>query len=124
MRLGKQVIIGGDFNETHEEEGLMHKTLTSLGLVNLFHEKMGKVPPTRKPGKRAIDYVWMTPKCFHEVRQTGLVGQDEMFLSDHVGMFLDVRACDIGKEEDIDVRVPRYLKSGNSKNVLNYLEYV
>ena len=61
IKKGKSVIVGGEFNETHEEGGIMYKTMMNLGLVNYFKERMGKVPPTRRPGKRTIDHVWMTP---------------------------------------------------------------
>ena len=62
MKVGKQVLIGGDINKTHEEEGLMYEIFTELGLVNLFHEKMGKLPPTRKLGRRAIDHICLLPE--------------------------------------------------------------
>ena len=45
---GREIIIGGDFNEETKERGLMKKTLSKLGLVNVFEEKMNEVPPTRR----------------------------------------------------------------------------
>ena len=39
-------------------------------------------------------------------------------------MFIYVRVGDIAKEEDLDVRPNRYLKSGNNQNVLRYLKMV
>ena len=99
---GKSVVVGGDFNETQEEKGLMYQTMIGLGMVNYFGVQMGKVPPTRKPGKRAIDHVWVTPECFREVKKAGIVGHEEVFLSDHVGIFLDSRVGDVGRDEDID----------------------
>ena len=54
---GRHVVVGGDFNETYEEEGMMNTTMEEAGMVNYFHQRMGKVPPTRKPGRRAIDHI-------------------------------------------------------------------
>ena len=71
---GKNVIVGGDFNETCEEDGLMSKTMEKIGLVNYFKRRMGVVPPIRRPGKRAIDHVWVTPGAFSAVNRAGIVG--------------------------------------------------
>ena len=92
--------------------------------MNFFKRKMGEVPPTRRPGKRAIDHVWVTPGAFSAVSRAGIVGQEEVFLSDHAGLFVDLKVGDLGMEEDPDNRQPRYLKSENSKNVEVYLNLV
>ena len=104
IEAGKNVIVGGDFNETCEEDGLMSKTMEKTGLINYFKRRMGVVPPTRRPGKRAIDHVWVTPGAFSAVNRAGIVGQEEVFLSDHVGLFLDLKIGDLGTEEDHDPR--------------------
>ena len=61
IKAGKNVVVGGDVNETCEEEALMCKTMEGLGTVKYFKRRMGVIPPTKRPGKRAIDHVWVTP---------------------------------------------------------------
>ena len=68
--------------------------------------------------------MWVTPGAFSAVNRAGIVGQEEVFLSDHVGLFLDLKIGDLGKEEDHDPRQARYLKSGHDKNTEVYLDLV
>ena len=124
IKKGSQIVIGCDFNETVEEKGGMTELFERLSMVNLFHEKMEEVPATRTPGRRTIDHVWLTRELFERVQKCGLVAQDKVFLSDHVGMFLDIGVGQIHKKEEADGRKRRYLKSGNRKSVERYLEYV
>ena len=57
------------------------------------------------------------------ITKSGIVQRDEIIISDHHGIFVDVNMGgipEIGLEKD---RQPRYLKSGNQKNSAKYLAY-
>ena len=64
---GREVVLGGDFNETMEKGKKMQTELKEVGMINIFFEKMGKVPPTREPGRYAIDHIWCTEGIFSKV---------------------------------------------------------
>ena len=83
-----------------------------------------RYPPTRRGGKRAIDQLWMTPETFGIVRKAGLVGQDTIFCTDHVGLFVDLAVGEYGFVKEMDSRVPHYLKSKSTQGSRRYVEYV
>ena len=121
LKKGREVVMGGDFNEEVKEGGLMTETFVKLGLVNLFQELMGEVPPTRRGGKRTIDHVWVSPGMMDIVGAAGLVGVDKVFATDHMGMFVDLKVGEFDYVREEDSRPPRYLKSKNVKNAARYL---
>ena len=121
---GREIIVGGDFNKEAKEKGLMQKTFLKHGMVNLFQEIMHDVPPTRRGGRRTIDHIWVTPEMFGAISKAGIVAQDKIFSSDHVGMFVDVDVAHLGEKMAQDSRQPRFLKSGNARNVRRYLKEV
>ena len=124
VRRGNQVLVGGDFNETMEENSKMQGVFDSLGMENVFYSRMEEVPATRSPGSRTIDHVWATSECFDRIKGCGLVAQDKVFLTDHLGTFVDVYVGEVDKTEEEAGKARRYLKSGNKKGVRKYVEYV
>ena len=102
----------------------MRTALEREGLCNVFYDKMNTVPPTQKPGKKTLDHVWATEGIKRNITKCGLVGQDLVFISDHMGMFVDIKVTNMREAEEWESRVARFLKTGNRKNVRRYLEYV
>ena len=121
---GREVVLGGDFNETMEKGKKMQTELREAGMINVFFDKMGKVPPTREPGRYAIDHVWCTEGILSNVEKCGIVPRDGIFMSDHLGLFVDIRVEGIPKAVKMEEGSRRYLKSGNKKNREKYLGHV
>ena len=94
---GREVVLGGDFNETMEKGKKMQTELREARMINVFFDKMGKVPPTREPGRYAIDHIWCTEGIFSKVEKCGIVPRDGIFMSDHLGLFVDIRVEGIPK---------------------------
>jgi len=69
----------------------MKETMQNLGMEHGFQGRMGKLPPTRKRGQRAIDHVWCTRGVSNKIRKCGIVPRDLAFVSDHLGLFIDVK---------------------------------
>ena len=107
IKKGKSVIVGGEFNETREEGGLMYKVMVNIGLVNYLKKRTGRVSPTTRPGKRMIDHIWFIPEFYGEVNRDGIVGQGEVFLSNHAGLFIDLWVRYIVKEENLEAKPKR-----------------
>lgn len=101
----------------------MCETFKELELVNAFHSSMDDVTATRVPGINAIDHMWVSKETYNRITQFGIVSQDKIFLSNHMGMFVDIRIPKVNTEEEESKRVQRYLKSGDKKNVKKYLDY-
>ena len=117
-RNGWQVIVGGDFNEDIGRGSKMEEIMEGVGLSNLFYSKMNEVPLTRKPGKRTLDHVWVTAGVRGKITNCGMVGQDQVFISDHMGMFVDIKATNMTGQKDREKRAAHYLKTGNRRNIL------
>ena len=66
---GREVLIGGDFNEADEKGSKMTQQLEEAGLVNVIGRRVDKIPPTRTPGKRAIDHMWTTNGLDRRIRR-------------------------------------------------------
>ena len=58
VKRGNQVLVGGDFNETMEENAQMQGVFNALGMENVFYSRMDEVPAIRSPGMRTIEHVW------------------------------------------------------------------
>ena len=97
---GNKVIVGGDFNEENKEGTMMNKYLEEEGLVNIIGSRIENIPPTRKPGKRAIDHIWATSGFNSRISRIGIIPRDHLFMSDHRGLLVD-----IGVGEELD-RMP------------------
>ena len=87
---GREVIVGGDFNEENGEGSKMRRFMGGENLVNVYEARMGEVPATRYPVRRTIDHVWASPEVIGRIGEVGIVPRDEVFMSDHVGLFLDI----------------------------------
>ena len=61
---------------------------------------------------------------FDIVGKAGLVGQDKVFCTDHVGMFVDLGIGSYEHGNEVDERTPRYLNSNNVRNIGRYIEHV
>lgn len=121
---GREVLVGGDFNESMEKGRVMKEEMRGLGLINIFHEKMEKVPPTRTPGRYAIDHLWCTEGVYRSIDKCGLVPRCGVFTSDHLGLFVDIRIDGIPQATKPEEVQRRFLKSGNKRSREKYLEYV
>ena len=69
----------------------MKNTFEKMNMTNVFDEKMDEVPATRTPGNRTIDHVLATRGCYDQIEKCGLVAQDRVFLTDHMGLFVDIK---------------------------------
>ena len=54
---GRHVIVGGDYNEDHNEDSKMNEVMTGLQLANLVRSDHTFTPETFKGGKRTLDHV-------------------------------------------------------------------
>ena len=120
----KGILIGGDFNELHHENSEMTKRMEALNLVNIIGSRTDKIPPTRVPGGRAIDHMWACQEANARVKKMGLVPCDEVFISDHLGLFVDINTNKIIERLPEHSRNQRGLKSGNARNSKRYLKEV
>ena len=116
------MVVGGDFNEDMGRGSKMEEMMEGVGLSNLFYSKMSEVPPTRKPGKRTLDHVWVTSGVKGKITNCGMVGQDQVFISDHMGMFVDIKVTNMTGKKDREQRAAHYLKTWNRGNIKRYLE--
>ena len=121
--MGYDVLIGGDFNESIEKGKIMQEQMSVIGLKNVIGETMTNIPATRVPGQYAIDHIWGLEGIMERIVRRGIVPRDEIFISDHHGIFVDITTGEIPEVELEQDRQPRYLKSGNRKNRRKYLEY-
>ena len=80
--------------------------------------------PTRKPGRRAIDHVWCTRGVRNRIRKCSIIPRDSVFVSDHLGLFLDIQVEGLPAAVRFEERERRLLKSGNKRNREKYLEYI
>ena len=124
MEQGREVIVGGDFNEENGEGSRMKRFMEGVHLVNVYEARMGEVPATRYPGRRTIDHVWASLDVMGRIGGVGIVPRDEVFLSDHVGLFLDILTGESSPRLESLVREARGLKSGNARSVRKYVEGV
>ena len=121
---GREVIVGGDFNEENVGGTRMKKFMEGEGMVNLYEARMGEVPATRHPGKKTIDHVWASSEAVGRVDEMGIVPRDGVFISDHVGLFIDVKVGERNPRLVKPMREPRGLKSGNARSVKTYVDKV
>ena len=121
--MGKEVLIGGDFNESIEKRGMMRRRMEEMGLTNVLGARVEKIPATRVPGRLAIDHIWGSEGVMARITRSGIVQRDEIFISDHHGIFVDINVGEIPELELERDRRPRYLKSGNKRNKEKYLDY-
>ena len=121
---GREVIVGGDFNEENGEGSKMRRFMGGENLVNVYEARMGEVPATRYPGRRTIDHVWASSEVIGRIGEVGIVPRDEVFISDHVGLFLDITTGEKSPRLKSPEREARGLKSGNARGVKKYVDGV
>ena len=92
--------------------------------MNLVKTRIDPITATRVGSKYAIDHVWCTRGVGKRIGKVGLVPRDRVYLSDHLGIFLDVRTDGHMVEEEPASQERRYLKYGNKKNGEKYLTEV
>ena len=97
--------------------------MTDIGLKNVIGMTMANIPATRVPGRCAIDHIWGSEGIMERIVRRGIVPRDEIFISDHHGIFVDINTGEIPEVELEQDRQPRYLKSGNRRNRRKYLDY-
>ena len=124
ISLGYKVVVGGDFNESLERGNMMESKMREFGLVNLVKTRLDPIPSTRVGSRYAIDHVWCSTGVQSKVEQVVLVPRDQVFLSNHLGIFMDVQIGKNGVERKGEGMNKRYLKSGNKRNREKYLEEV
>ena len=61
----------------------MKRYLEEECLVNIIGSRIGKIPPTRSPGKQAIDHIWATPGVNSRISRFGMILRDQVFVRDH-----------------------------------------
>ena len=52
-----------------------------------------------------------------KIRNCGLVAQDQVFLSDHMGMFIDLRTTGMKEAVAQEMRVPRYFRDDKDAEI-------
>jgi hypothetical protein len=64
----------------------------NTGLYNSLNNKHGSenVPPTREPGSKVIDYMFVSEGILPHITAIGMISQDEVFASDHRTFFVDL----------------------------------
>ena len=90
--------------------------MSDIVLKNVIGETMKNIPATRVPGQYAIDHIWGSEGIMERIVRRGIVPRDEIFISDHHGIFVDITTGEIPEVELEQDRQPRYLKSGNTRN--------
>ena len=89
--------------------------MDEMGLRNVLGMRMNQIPAMRVPGRYAIGHIWGSEGVLERIVRSGIVPRDEIFISDHHGIFVDVNVGEIPELELEKDRLPRYLKSGNRK---------
>ena len=124
LRLNRNIVICGDFNE-NVLNGSLNTKLTELGLINI----MQSIIPshlsdvrTHNRGASVIDGIWCTYHFSTKISAMGLAPFDFLFPSDHRGAYVDFDIRDFLDNMNITLLPAPYrrLKSSIPKRVKEY----
>jgi hypothetical protein len=90
---GEEVIIMMDSNESlNDSRAALTKWLQGLGLVDIIAQHHGSngEPETYNRGTERIDHIFMTPTLAEFVHRTGILGYNEVTMSDHRTLYADI----------------------------------
>jgi hypothetical protein len=80
------------FNIDGRINGSLKTFLENTGLYNALNNKHRpyNVPPTREPGSKVIDYVFISEGLLPHITEIGMLSQDAVFESDHRTFCMDL----------------------------------
>ena len=124
LRLNRNIVICGDFNE-NVLDGKLNESMQQLGLINLMQSMIPANSPvvrTHNRGNSVIDGVWSTYHFSMKISAMGLAPFDFLFPSDHRGSYIDFDIRDFLDNTNISVLPAPYrrLKSTIPKRVTEY----
>ena len=123
-----QVIVAGDFNEDIGDEKCgIHGSLTKIGLLNVFQEKMGdRLPRTYRNGSKCLDHIYTTMKIYESLTSCGIAPFHYLQKSDHRGCYVDIDLKHILDTGDLSIMPAslRRLKMNSVKGIQKYEEQI
>jgi hypothetical protein len=123
-----EIVVAGDFNEgIGEELNGIHGQLVKIGLVNVFHEKIGQnIPRTYKNGSKCLDFIYTTMKVYESITACGIAPFDYFQKSDHRGQYIDIDLTSILDTENIKIHPAsfRRLKMNSISSIQKYEDQI
>lgn len=77
--IGREVLVGGDFNKANEIGTMMTEIFEKESMINVIGQRVDEIPPTRSPGSRVIDHMWENPGMNDRADKIGMVPNGHIF---------------------------------------------
>ena len=85
------ILIAGDLNEQVKSREGSNNKICEMGFINILQWQYGDVlPPTRHPGREAIDHIYISPALLNLTKYAGFLPFGSGITSDHRPIFIDL----------------------------------
>ena len=94
------ILLAGDLNKHVKSREGSNNKICEMGFINILQWKYGDIlPPTRRPGRGAIDHIYISPALFNITKRAGYLPFGSGLMSDHRPFFIDLSLNSIEKEK-------------------------
>ena len=121
IEAGREIIMGGDFNDAMTVGSTRREEFLDLGLIHLNSTYNLEQVRTYKRGRQQLDHIWISASLLSVTTGFGFLPFDFGLESDHRCIYVDI--C-IRSEPQVKNKSQRTLSSKNEKNVQSFWKYV